>query len=278
MKLFSPEQKNKALDAAPEEIQDMLFSEAIADLLQGIAAKYTLTPNASIQLAALLFFYLTKLVDSREFVNELFRLAPERYFNQLRQELEDKLFSPYDTYLHQAGIAYRQLTKLEPKRIGELTEERPQTKPEPVPAEAVVLNVPEVKLSTGPELQPSLPANVVVISEQAQPAAQPVVAPIKRVGPVQPAPQSIAQAARVKVASGLLSPGLAVQANEPTPVRPEMKEVRFEVPTVISESASEITALTPEKEIPVPKPPVVPKTEVQGKEVIDLSSFSVKTQ
>ena len=270
MKKFNSEQKSKALESTPEAIQDILFSEAIGDLIAGIASKYGLTATASVQLSALIFYYLTKLIDAREFVNELFVLVSDRYFNQFRQELEDKLFSPYDAYMQQAGVMYKQITKLEPKKVVE--PEKPRAKPQS--AETVVFNVPPVSPVSSQVPQTSPQSNVIVIGEtQAKPEPQPV----KPAAP-QPTPLPPQRAARIKVASGNLPPGLAIQALEPTPIRPEIKEVKFEIPQTIAEIASEIIATTPGKDFQVPKPPGVPKTTVQGKEVVDLTDFSVKNQ
>ena len=265
MKNIPLEKITEKMEALAPELDEFLSSSSTASILSSVCSRYTLSSEEKFWVSRALGLYILRLYTAQDFVNELARVTPEKYLNQFRQELEDKLFSPYDAYMQQAGVVYKQLTKLEPKKDIEAGE------PEPTPEQAIVLNVPLVSpLSTRPiQTEISQPEVIIVGDTRAREKTE-------LPKPTLPAFIPPKEAARVKVSGGNLPSGLTPQAKEPTPIRPEIKEVKFEIPQTIAEITGEIIATAPGKDFQVPKPPEVPKTTVEGKEVVDLTDFSVK--
>ncbi len=107
---------NANSDSYPSELQNFLDSEGITNLVMQICTKYGIGQSAQYDVIMLVVWYVTKQVTEQEFVN-LLSLTPVqgKFFPLFLQELQEKLWEPYDPALTQAKIPYKLLTKLNPE-------------------------------------------------------------------------------------------------------------------------------------------------------------------
>ena len=95
------------------DLRSFLDSEGITNLILQICAKYGIPQETGSDVIQLVVWYVSKQVSEQEFVN-LVSLAPvqQKFLPLFMQELQEKLWDPYDTALGQAHIPYKLLTKL----------------------------------------------------------------------------------------------------------------------------------------------------------------------
>jgi hypothetical protein len=280
---FSYQEIAKKLAELDPALKDILDGEIGGTLLETILARYDFDFQHFSDLMMLLGLYLARIVSNQEFVDELAQLIPEKYFSQFMQEMENKLWSPYDVYLNKASIVYKQLTKLTPRKIereetGEKLEEKEEIKEdkqepaasgqeaeavdlEPQKTEELIISAPAPGESAGvgdkaktPETLQTRPA----FSGEARISFEKLKNFVPKTQEQRPEPP---------VAFG--------EGGEAMEGKPEIESVQFTVPESKPDLAQEISAQSEEKQVEIPKPPKVPKTEVEGKEVIDLSSFGL---
>jgi hypothetical protein len=270
---------------------DFLESDSVYSLVLQVCKKYGVDDYAR-DVILVLSLLVTKIISNQDFINELADFVPEEYFNRFRQELEEKLFAPFEVYLYKAGIAYKQLTKLEPQPI-EITEPEPESPmpasvPTPVSVPAPTAALPKQKP------QPAIPvAQTPTATAQTPPVPAPTPAPQKPPEPIVitrqtapsptpgpsvplPKPSFVSSTVpRIKMGDTKISQQAPV-TNLPKPPQPIFMGVKFESLPPKPEIKQEFVGTTEKKQIQVPAAPEVPKAVVQGKEVIDLTSFSVK--
>ncbi len=98
------------------EIREFLNSEGITNLIRQICEKYGLGANVQYDIIQLIVWYVSKQISEQEFVNFL-SMAPlqAKFLSLFLQDLQEKLWDPYDAALNQAKIPYKLLTKLNPE-------------------------------------------------------------------------------------------------------------------------------------------------------------------
>ncbi|MEW5805479.1 MAG: hypothetical protein AB1721_02010 [Patescibacteria group bacterium] len=279
---FSSQEVIKKIAELDPALKDILDGEIGGSLMETILARYDFDFEYFSELMMLLALYLTRLISNQEFADELAQLVPEKYFFQFLQELEDKLWSPYDVYLNQAGIVYKQLVKLTPRPVEtqQTTDDlQPTTGPETASAQQSagqalksepVLAETELQAKQGTEALPKTEEIIITApqagqAEKIEPSAE------------SPKPKVFQESARIsfEALKNFVPRQTAEPPAEPVKTEPEIKSVKFEASKPAQDLSREIQAKTEEKPVEIPKPPTVPKTEVQGKEVIDLSDFGV---
>ncbi|KKU10061.1 MAG: Extensin, partial [Parcubacteria group bacterium GW2011_GWF1_45_5] len=230
MKTFSLNEINTALGKTPKSIEEMLFSPSLSNILGTIVKKYSLTTDTGTDIAAAIFYYLTKLISDQELVNVIGSSVPQKHFAAFMNDLESMLWSPFDVYLSKGDIIYKQLTRFEPQPIKEQApqpKQAQQTQPrmdavktttpmplvtppaQPVqgqpststpsikPNEPIPGHVPSASQPPKPA-PPSTPPELIVIGESPKPAA----APIK---PTPPPTFVPTQSPRIKVGDSKIS-------------------------------------------------------------------------
>ncbi len=123
-----------------KSLKDVVSGDIGANLVEQLAVKYGVDSDYFSDLMMLLSLFVSKSINTQEFVNELFTFVPDQYFPQFLQELEDKLWSPYDVYLNKAGVVYKQLTKLTPQPITNNEQQATETIPVAAGAELGIEN------------------------------------------------------------------------------------------------------------------------------------------
>lgn len=264
-------------------LNDLISGGSGSDLIVDTAVKYDFDTSYSSTLILLLSLYLTKIFDSQKLIDYLATLIPEKYFPQFLQELEDKLWSPYDVYLNKAGVVYKQLTKLTPAPIQQATDNLQQTsdnQPTQLIQEQAQPVKPAGQLENNqqPIVQPVAPVislKEVVISDLAEPRTgnQPI-------NPLIPVKESVIESgARVKF--DMPKTGPEIQKSISFEINPSLPEVKFKEPEIKPEVGQNVSASTPgtqnqpEKKIEIPKAQEIKKTDVSGRQVIDLTSFGL---
>lgn len=292
-------------------VNDFLFSDSVYSLIKQICKKYKLDEYCAQEISMLLALLVTKMISNQEFVNELSSFVPEDYLNRFKQELEERLFSPFEVYLYKAGIAYKQITKLDPQITEKRTKQKEQkssvsvpktqteptdlTKQEQIPqtkqTQATQTETPQSKpqqskpattanqaLISTPEVSPmqqeQKSPEVVVITEEETEVSNQAQTPLQTMTKTQSANL---ETPRIKIGEKKI-PASAPELKTQEVPKPKLEEIRFSAPPKKPEIISEITASTQKQEISIPAPPPVPKTKIEGKEVIDLSNFSVTKQ
>lgn len=325
------------LDAA---LKDILSSSIGGDLIEKIVVKYEVNLYHLPDLMMLFGLYVTKLIAPQEFIDYLATFVPQKYFPQFLQELEDKLWSPYDVYLNKAGVVYKQLTKLTPAPLSnvagafdappvveeptsapaQLAQEQVQSGKQPSvtqlqpittelpvtqlpvstelpPTESRVLDnvgakipeppvtqLPITNLQTPPAVPPVKPVIISDIATSKTPATFDVAPAGEKTMPVVPTsdiryPTSESGQARVKFDEPRVGPRIFKPTE--SAITPKASEVKFVGPEIKPEVSANVPPASSqwqrpeEKKVEIPKPPEVKKTEVQGREVIDLTNFGL---
>ncbi len=304
-----------------KSLKEVVSGEIGANLVEQLAQKYDMDFDYFSDLMMLLSLFVSKSINTQEFVNEISAFVPPKYFPQFLQELEDKLWSPYDVYLNKAGVVYKQLTKLTPAPVVEestsaelgiknkelsnpaqLVQEQVQSdKQQQVAQLPPVTELPEVSqspISSLPPITTELPKTIELPNPSvSKPAvtqgsgmAKPVVifevspAGEKRPVEVPIPPVSVensgeAKQARVKFDAPRVGPRIFKPTE--SSITPEISEVEFTGPEIRPEITSQVAPQSSvwqrpeEKKVEIPKPPEVKKTEVAGRQVIDLTNFGL---
>ena len=331
-----------------KSLKEIISGEIGANLFEQLIEKYSIDFDYFSDLMMLLSLFVSKSINTQEFVNEVSVFVPQKYFSQFLQELEDKLWSPYDVYLNKAGVVYKQLTKLMPAPIQQTTDNQqptteekslqpviiePALKPEagaqpavvpeikapPQPTQQITGNLQqEAKTVAAPaelpktlesiqqttdnlsaiggsatDRQPTteidtkqqktgraaipelvIASKPVIISDISVPGEKRVVEIPKPIsGSVFARPPADSGAARVKFDAPRVGP----QIFKPTEseIMQKVSGVKFVGPEAIPEALRGVLTKQEEKKVEIPKPPEVKKTEVAGRQVIDLTNFGL---
>lgn len=275
-----------------KSLKEVVSGEIGANLVEQLAKKYDVDSDYFSDLMMLLSLFVSKSINTQEFVNEISVFVPQKYFSQFLQELEDKLWSPYDVYLNKAGVVYKQLTKLTPQKLANGEDQIANGQEQKVSVskpvnplisnQQSVIELPVTELPKAPE-QPitQLPS---VTELPIPPASKPIIisAPGIKQEVQIPTPPTFAQdsgAARVKFDAPRVGP----QIFKPTEsaITPKASEVKFVGPEIKPEVSGNVPPASSqwqrpeEKKVEIPKPPEVKKTEVSGRQVIDLTNFGL---
>src|SRR3989339_317647 len=172
------ERIDQAFAGLEKPLKDMFDGEMGGNLVSSVIDKYEADSFFLPDLMLVIGFYVACLINNQEMVDYLGLIVPEKYFPQFMQELEDKLWSPYDVYLNKAGVVYKQLTKLTPQPVisNELSVEKvPQgqafdNSKQPVSALSVGVQSDNVVVNTPNLSAPTL--KEVVISDLASPKTE----------------------------------------------------------------------------------------------------------
>lgn len=289
------EEIRSALGRLSSPLKDLISGEIGGKLICEIAERYGVDPYYFPDLMTLVSLYLTRLITPQEFVDELAELVPERYFARFMEELENKVWSSYDVFLIQAGIAYKHLTKLTPQpkpapATPTETESAKPAQPEEITPSPVVKETTESAMSvvppretrpqetsiTSPESTPSLKETVITSpsTENSPSPTAPLETPKPKTLPETEARISF-EALRNFVSRSTPPLSTEAETESVSKTEPEIKAVKFEMPKPVEDLSPEIRTQTEEKQVKIPQPPTVPKTEVKGREVIDLSNFGL---
>ena len=95
MKNIPLEKITEKMEALAPELDEFLSSSSTASILSSVCSRYTLSSEEKFWVSRALGLYILRLYTAQDFVNELARVTPEKYLNQFRQELEDKLFQEF---------------------------------------------------------------------------------------------------------------------------------------------------------------------------------------
>lgn len=260
-------------------LMDFLANEGTLSLLAQIQNKYAFSQESKTtnDLGILLTLYVTKLIFSQDLVNELALLVSPKYFKAFMQELEQKLWSPYDRFLLDAGLVYKQLTVLDPQPI----EQEATTQAVPTTPSAQTISVPITpatkQTTTQEQLQPkpfidtffapkpTEPQPIEIKTTPADVTPQPVAKPI--IPPVQP-DKTPAGEARIRFAPSRTTIAHAPEpvAQKPATQEPQLTQIRF---TPLNSAKGNLTGFTPAPQPPMATPitqqptPALAQTEKQ---------------
>jgi len=223
-----------------QNIVDFLSNDGTITILEQLQVKYAfpLLTQKENDLGILLTLYITKLISSQDFVNELALLVSPKYFKAFMQELEQKLWSPYDKFLLDAGLVYKQLTVLDPQPIEqEATIQAVSTTPgaqtisapiTPATQQTTIKEQPQPKpfIDTFFAPKPTEPQPIEIKTTPAGAIPQPVAKPI--IPPAQQA-QTPSGEARIRFAPGRTTIAHAPEpvAQKPATQEPQLTQIRF---------------------------------------------------
>ncbi|KKU09582.1 MAG: hypothetical protein UX14_C0042G0001, partial [Parcubacteria group bacterium GW2011_GWF1_45_5] len=191
------------------------------------------------------------------------------------------------------GIIYKQISLLEPQPIEEPApkiEQTPQAQsqvdsiktpiqisnPTPTPQSQTSLSsLPSIKpgepisgrIAPAPQPPKPTPPELIIIGE----SSKPTVTPPKSALPPTFTPT---QAPRIKMGDSKISQQTP-DVNIPKPPQPVFMRMQFESIQEKPELKQEVQGTSEKKNIQVPPAPIVPTTTMQGKQIIDLTDFSV---
>lgn len=242
-------------DSYPSELQNFLDSEGITNLVMQICTKYGIVQAAQYDVIMLVVWYVTKQITEQEFVN-LLSLTPiqGKFFSLFLQELQEKLWEPYDPVLSQAKIPYKLLTKLNPEpqeKIQQWLDAMAKQYPEQ-PEEGID-SIPEgtqkpQDFSLGDQIK--IFANQTAAQSLAQPQEIKIAVPDTSFTP--------AQNQAVKPIEITVNQPQATQTQQPItqakPIEQPAAQVRLEI------SSSPVAPQVPETAQPKPKPQEQPAT------------------
>ncbi len=272
------EQQNRLFEL-DDHLAEMLKAESVGTIIEQIGAKYGLATTLISDLKNLILFFVLRLISSQDFVNLLATFPiPQKFFNAFRQELEQKLWSPYDRFLLDAGLVYKQLAILDPQPIEQ--EATTQAAPTTPNAQTISVSVTPTAQQTAPQQpqpkpfidtffapKPTGPQPIEIKTTPVGAAPQPIITK-----PIVPPPQSAttqSDEARVKFA-----PARTPIAHMPEPVfqkpatqEPQLNGIRF-TPAPSHQAGLE-QRLAPQQPIPAPvqTPEQKPTQQAHGKPI-----------
>lgn len=238
----------------PPELRDFLDSEGITNLIMQICAKYGLAMNVQYDIIQLVVWYVSKQIPEQEFVN-LLSLTPlqTKFFPLFLQELQDKLWDPYDTALNQAKIPYKLLTKLNPEPpekiqewLDSLARQYPKQPDEDEDIDALLAQEsgqPQQEFSLGDQIK--IFANQTAAQSLAQPQEIKIAVPETSFTPVG---QQTVKPIEITVAQ----PQTAEPAQQTKPVEQPASQVRLEISS--SPNAPRVLEQTHPEEKPTERP------------------------
>ncbi|KKT86031.1 MAG: hypothetical protein UW85_C0008G0025 [Parcubacteria group bacterium GW2011_GWA1_Parcubacteria_45_10] len=305
----------KGLEKLDPALRELVSGEIGGDLIEKIAVKYGFDSYNLPDLMMLFGLYLTKMITPQVFLDYLATLVPLKYFPQFLQELEDKIWSPYDSYLNKVGVVYKQLTKLTPQSVisdsAQLRQDGVQSDKQSSvisqePGEVLIapeiekpqqiqdlgLKIEEAQKPESEIKNQESKINVSVIEPPISPASTPVIITDLPNAPKPeqsvPVPPQVnfpekafgPSAASVKEGEARVKfdiPKINSQSTEPVEsfISPKASEVKFAAPEAQPELAQGFATKEEEKKIEIPKALDVQKTNVQGRQVIDLTNFGL---
>ncbi len=301
----------ESLSKLDPALKDILSSDIGGDLIEKIVVKYGVNLSHLPDLMMLFGLYVTKLIPPQEFIDYLATFVPDKYLGHFLRELEDKLWSPYDVYLNKAGVVYKQLLKLTPQKLTDnselITDNKNQVAVNTVPVaetprtSEVPVSIPVVPqivdLSKPQEIKPSSDASSRSpdqnIGVTQSPVAEPpkpkplIISDISPAGektiPEIPTPPPTASSEKPQARVKFDVPRVGPQILKPTEsaFAPRVPDVKFVGPEVRPEAPGQVPPASAqwqrpeEKKVEIPKPPEVKKTEVAGRQVIDLTNFGL---
>lgn len=293
-----PEEMIKRLNGTSKPIRDTLDDQVIISLFYRVADNYFIDPNDVQELSILITLYILKYISAQEFADYSAAMVKPNQWPAFAKAMEDKFWSLYESVFEKEGIVWKQISLLEPQPLPqdeEISPEPVQTdtqqqatiiantvsmvdnKPAPQPAPTPI--IPSIKQSepiAAPATQPpppqATPPELIVIGGSPE-KTEPIV-PQKP--PTPPPAFNPNPTPRIRVGDSKISQQ-APAINVPQPPKPVFMGVQFEAVIPKPENQTEIKGTTEKKDIQVPAAPVIPKANIQGKEVIDLTTFTLQT-